>query len=81
MVIGELKDVFGSSTGETGGYGVGDIVQGKISDVVFDEDGGGVLKGEPCHSIFIIRQSEWGQSIQDIAHKDVEETKEYYGTR
>lgn len=44
---------YGPSTGETGQYGVGDIVEG--TTITTDPDGGYLLDGEPVYNIFIVK--------------------------
>ena len=47
---------YGISTGDTGQYGVGDIVEG--SSYVIEADGMGELDGEPVFYIFIIKDNK-----------------------
>lgn len=44
---------YGVSTGETGNYGVGDLV---VGDGYNHDDGNGgyLVDGEPCYNVFII---------------------------
>ena len=51
------KYYYGISTGETGAYGVGDIVVGE--SWIYDESGGGYeVAGEPCYNVLIIENGE-----------------------
>lgn len=44
--------IFGVSTGETGQYGVGDLVMGEKSDVTSDGDVGWLISGEPVYGVY-----------------------------
>lgn len=50
------QKVFGVSTGDTGDYGIGDIVMGSV--VAELEDGTVTLDGEPVYNIFVINNEE-----------------------
>jgi len=54
------KTYYGISTGETGEYGVGDLVESDRWD--YEENGGGyVVDGEPCFNVITIDEDSYGQ--------------------
>ena len=53
-----MTKFYGVSTGETGAYGVGDIVVGESwsYDAMFN--GGMIVNSEPCYNVFTIKDGE-----------------------
>lgn len=61
------KYIFGVSRGDTGNYGVGELVEGEVSDVTHDnETDTFMIKGEPVYKVYEIVKSIDGNNYVDM---------------